>query len=257
MEALAEASGDTDALVAVMSRDLSSPYGYLRIAETCRAAKRHADALNWAEKGLRAFPERADSRLRDFVADEYHRLRRHDDAVSLIWAGFLERPLLDSYQKLQRHAAKAKSWPEWRERALAEIRRRIGEAAKRAPQMMDHSSLVEIFLSESDTESAWREARAGGCSDRLWFQLAAAREKEHPEDSAPVYLRLAEGAIASVANGRYEDSVELLVKAARLMAQMGRAAEFAHSIESLRTKYRIKRNFIKLTERKRKALYLL
>jgi uncharacterized Zn finger protein len=120
----------------------------------------------------------------------------------------------------------------------------------------DNSPLVEIFLYEGNTEEAWREAQAGGCSDSLWLRLAAAREKEHPEDAAPIYLKQAEAAILGTTNGRYEDSVGFLMKAASVMRRMDRAAEFVRDLEALRVKYKIKRNFIKLVEQKRKSLYL-
>jgi uncharacterized Zn finger protein len=265
MESLAQAEGDVEQLVAVMSRDLSSAYGYLKIAEVYHEAGRHDEALLWTEKGLRAFPDHTDSRLREFAAEEYHRRRRHDDAMKLMWAEFSERPFLETYKTLKRHAKKAGEWPEWQNRSLAEIRLRIAKAKDKArgrtrPRWMqaddDHSALVEIFLYENDPEAAWREAQTGGCSDSLWLRLAAAREKEHPEDAAPIYLKQAEIAIAATRNGRYEDSVGLLVKAAAVLRRMDRSAEFVHHLDSLRVKYKIKRNFIKLVEQKRKALYL-
>lgn len=264
MESLARAVGDIDELVAVMSRDLSSAYAYLKIAEVLLEARRPDAALLWAEKGLNAFPEHTDSRLREFAAEEYHRRRRHDDAMTLVWAEFSERPFLDTYKTLEKHAKKARAWPQWRERALAEIRLRIAKAKETArgqarPRWIDagddHSSLVEIFLYEGDLELAWLEARSGGCSDRLWLRLAAAREKEHPEDAAPIYLRQAEAAVAATGNGRYEDSVELLVKAAAAMRKMGCGEEFVRHLDALRVKFKIKRNFIKLIEQKRKSLY--
>jgi len=265
MESLAQASGDVEELVAVMSRDLSHAYNYLRIASVYREARRRDQALLWAEKGLAAFPERTDGRLREFAAEEYHRRRRHDDAMTLMWAEFMERSCLETYRTLERHAKKVGNWPEWRERALAEIRRCIAKAKDesggptRHPWMRpnaDHSQLVEIFLSERDNEAAWREAQAGGCSDGLWLQLATAREKEHPEDVAPIYLRQAEVAVSATRNGRYEDSVELLVKAAAVMKRTERSAEFVRNLEALRAKYKIKRNFIKLLEQKQESLYL-
>ncbi len=265
MESLAQASRDIEQLVAVMSRDLSSAYSYWKIAEVYREARQHDNALLWAEKGLKAFPDHTDGRLREFAAEEYHRRRRHDDAMKLMWAEFSERPHLESYKTLERHAKKAGAWPGWRERALAEIRLRITKAKEKArghsrPRWMrpddDHSPLVEIFLYEGNPEEAWREAQAGGCSDSLWLRLAAVREKEHPEDAAPIYLKQAEAAVAATSNGRYEDSVGLLVKAASVMRRMDRGAEFVRHLEALRVKYKIKRNFIKLVEQKRKSLYL-
>ena len=114
MESLAQASGNIEELVAVMSRDLSSAYSYLKIAEVYREAGQHDGALLWAEKGLKAFPERTDARLREFAAEEYHRRRRHDDAMKLMWAEFSERPFLETYKTLEKHAKKAGTWPEWR-----------------------------------------------------------------------------------------------------------------------------------------------
>ena len=265
MKSLAEVSGDIEELAGVMSRDLSSGYSYLQIAEAYRKAGKRDGALLWAEKGLQAFPLHPDGRLREFAAEEYHRLRRHPDAMKLMWSGFLEGLHLGSYQTLERHAKTAGAWPEWREKALAEIRLRIVKANEIARgqsrvgwmrETCDHSLLVEIFRFEGDPEEAWREAQEGGCSGSLWLRLADQREKQHPEDAAPVYLKHAEAAIAVIKNGRYEDPVDLLIKAASAMKRMDRGAEFLRSMEALRVKYKIKRNFIKLVEQNRKSLYL-
>jgi len=88
------------------------------------------------------------------------------------------------------------------------------------------------------------------------LRLATGREKEHPEDAAPIYLKQAEAAIAATSNGRYEDSVGFLVKAAAVMKRIERNTEFVRHLEAMRVKYKIKRNFIKLVEQKRKSLYL-
>ena len=265
MESLAEASGDVEALVAVLSKDLSNPYNYLKIGEAYRDAGKYDDALLWAEKGLQAFPDRPDWRLREFVADEYHRRRRHDEAMKLIWADFAARPYLETYKKLENHARKAKAWPEWRERALAGFRRLIAQAkegsAKRPTSHWlrsenDHSRLVEVFLHEGDIEAAWREAQEGGCSSGLWLSLAEAYAKDHPEDAAPIYLKQAEVAVAEVRGSRYDESVELLIKAAAAMQRLGRSADFVRNLDTLCVKYKIKRNFIKLVEENRKSLYL-
>ena len=114
--------------------------------------------------------------------------------------------------------------------------------------------LVEIFLDERKHEDAWREAKAGGCSDGLWLRLAELREEDHPEDAAPIYLTQAEAAISAVTNGRYEGPVEMLIRAANVMKRLDRTAEFVRRLEGLRFKYRIKRNFIKLLEQNKKSL---
>jgi tetratricopeptide (TPR) repeat protein len=84
MEALARQTGVPEALVEIKRRDLSHPYSYLQIAEIYREASDHDEALEWAEQGMQSFPQ-PDSRLIEFLASEYHRRGRHDDAMKLIW----------------------------------------------------------------------------------------------------------------------------------------------------------------------------
>jgi len=95
METLARHTGDVEAVVAVKKRDLSLAYHYLQIAETYKSTRQHDLALEWAERGVKAFPERTDSRLREFLAREYHRRKRGDEAMALIWAEFSESQSLE------------------------------------------------------------------------------------------------------------------------------------------------------------------
>ena len=128
METIARKTGDVEAVVAVKKRDLSLAYHYLQIAETYKGARRHDLALEWAERGVKAFPERTDSRLREFLAGEYHRRKRHDEAMALIWTEFTESPNLEQYRKLKAHAQRIDQWELWREKALEYLRERIGRA---------------------------------------------------------------------------------------------------------------------------------
>jgi tetratricopeptide (TPR) repeat protein len=117
-ETLARHTGAVEAVVAEMKRDLSLAYHYLQIAETYKRARQHDLALEWAERGVKAFPERTDSRLREFLAGEYHRHKRHDEAMALIWTEFTESPNLEHYRNLKAHAERLGQWEPWREKAL-------------------------------------------------------------------------------------------------------------------------------------------
>lgn len=255
METLARQSGDVEAVVAVKSRDLSSAYAYLQIAETYQQARNPGLALEWAEKGVKAFPKQTDSRLRDFLAEEYHRRQRHDEAMALIWSEFLDQPGLTGFQQLKAHADRSKQWPVWRNKALAFLRELIAKekavAGKSPPRWfarVDHSKLVEISLWERDVESAWQEAKSGGCSNGLWLKLAALRESKHPDEALPVYQAQVEPVLDLKHNEAYRQAVVFLRKIRDLMGRVGRGAEFSRYLDSVRATHKPKRNFIKMLD---------
>jgi uncharacterized Zn finger protein len=107
---------------------------------------------------------------------------------------------------------------------------------------------VKILLWEKDAEAAWREARDGGCSSDLWLELAARREKDHPEDALPIYLGRIEPTLAQKHNEAYKDAVGLLRKIGGLMARLGRGEEFVGYLASIRADHKPKRNFMKLLD---------
>jgi uncharacterized Zn finger protein len=252
MEALARRTGDVETIVAIKQRDLSSSWAYLQIAETYRKTKKHDLALEWAERGVKAFPQDRDDRLRKFLAEEYHRRKRHDEAMALLWADFEKAPQLDAYRNLKTHADKIKQWSQWRERALMVIRDQIDRAKLKIRDrrwiVADHSALVEIFLWEKDFESAWREAKAGGCHDGLWRTLAAWREKDHPQDAIPFYWKDVDNALQHMGNESYREAVRLLRKIRLLMRRIDQEEKFGRELAALRAAHKAKRNFMKLLD---------
>jgi len=256
MESLARVDGNVEALVDVKRKDLSSAYRFLEIAQVYKDAGKLDKALEWAEKGLQAFPEHTDSRLREFLANEYHRRKRHSEAMQLIWADFIERPGLENYKVLKEHADRTGEWAKWRQQALEHIRAVISEG-KKGPRRMDryrfnkqdHSTLVQIFIWEKQKESAWQEAKAGGCSQYLWLELAKLREKEHPADAIGVYQAQVDPIVGQTNNRAYIEAMQLIKKIQQLMEKLGKEKEFAEYVSSLKVKYKPKRNFIKLLGR--------
>jgi uncharacterized Zn finger protein len=106
-----------------------------------------------------------------------------------------------------------------------------------------------VFLWEKDVEAAWQEANRGGCSNNLWMELAAKREKEHPEDALLVYQRHIDPTVNQKNNDAYREATDLLRKIRELMVRLGREADFGRYIESVRIAHKPKRNFMKLIER--------
>ncbi len=258
MERLAERTGDLDQLVAVKSRDLSSEYQYLDIAEACQKAGMNALAIEWAEKGVRAFPQGADARLRGFLAEEYRRAKRHSDAVNIIWAEYSEHPHLNEFKVLKSYALRdggVKAWKRWREKALSTFRERLEEAVRDAPKSAwttyrpDFSDLVAIYLWERKIAAAWKAALEGGCNESLWLDLAEKRAAVHPGDALEVYHRLVEAALKRKNNQSYEEAIELVVKIRGLLLRLDRRAEWRTYVQELIATHRRLRNFIAMLER--------
>jgi len=249
MEALAHQAGDTDALVAIKSRDLTSPYRFLEIADLLAAANRADEALDWAERGRKAFPDRPDPRLVEFLADEYGRRNRHEEAIALTWEQYRQQPVLSSYQRLKTCTERAGAWDEWRAKALAWLREDFLKAEKRdrsrwSWMTRDHSLLVEIFLWEGDNDAALKEARDGGCTESLWFDLAKAREKNHPTDAAEIYRHRLDDIVQQANNRAYDEAAALVGKIRDLMQRTNQENEFTRWLDAVRTRHKAKRNFM-------------
>jgi uncharacterized Zn finger protein len=256
MEGFARRDGSLDPLVEVRSRDLSSPYAFLRVAELFREAKDFEQARGWAEKGLKAFPGHRDTRLRQFLAEEYQRARRGDDAIALVWQEFTERASLENYQKLKAYAQKVRGWDAWREKALAHVRADIEKGSSGARSNWfrpDRSFLVEIFLWEKDVDAAWVEAKAGGCSESLWFELARQLEKDKPAGAAEIYAAHIEPTIGHMGNHSYQEAVRMLQRMRPLFAAANMPERFDQILGDLRARHARKRNFIRLLDRARWA----
>lgn len=251
METLAK---DTEELVSIKSHDLSSPYSYLNIAEIYRNDKQYDMALKWAEDGIKAFPDKTDSRLREFLADEYHRKKRHGEAMELIWGNFAGYPQLDEYKKLKEHADKIKEWAIWRKKALDYLHQVLNKNRQSHKEKYfwwnrnDNSELVKIFLWERDIESAWQEAKTGGCSNELWLELASLREKEYPQDAISIYQKQIEVLIEQKNNSSYQESVKMLKKIQKLMQGLNQNNRFDSYLSDIRARHKPKRNLIKFID---------
>lgn len=253
MESLARLSGDVDAVVAVKSHDLSSAWSYLTVAKLYDEARQRDRAIEWAERGIAAFPTKTDGRLREFLAAQYKRTKRVPEAIELLWQNFADYPSVPGYTALKAIAMTAKAWPAWRERAIGEVRGRIPArttAATRAknPYAPDGSLLVEILLWEGEADAAWTEAQASSCSAQLWLQLAKRREGSHPEDAVAVYQVAVERALSRTNNDAYREAVSTIRVIARLMTSTTIDGGFVAYLASVQARHKAKRNFMRMLD---------
>ena len=250
-EALAELSGSLADQVAIRKRDLSIGYRFLQIAELCRSHGDDDAALAWAERGMAAFPDAPDPRLRAFLTEEYRRRGRAGDAFEHSLAAFTAKPTLETYRELATDAEAVGRWTERREAALSLLRapEPDSRATPRPAALRGRgwSELVRVFLWEGDPDAAWRAATEGGCTSDLWLELADRRRAEHPEDALEVYRRSVEEIIARKDKRAYQAAVKLIDDTMRaLFAECGRPEDLDAYVEEVRVTHKAKRNLIKL-----------
>jgi uncharacterized Zn finger protein len=252
MKLLAKQSGDPDELVAVLSHDLSSPYSFLGIAEVYAEAGRDDDAIEWAARGVEAFPENGDPRLVTFLAAARRKRGEHEQAVELMWSLYEAHPGLGYFEKLKPYAEEAGTWDDVRGRALEALRERIA-AAHDEPRARGYgwsylgaTELVRIRLWEGDVDAALADAREGGCRQEVWLALAEALEEPEPWEAMIIYREQIDPTIERKSKANYREATDMLAKVRDLMARTGHADEFPAYLEQIRTDHKRKRNLMKL-----------
>ncbi|MGR8940626.1 MAG: SWIM zinc finger family protein [Gammaproteobacteria bacterium] len=254
MESLAQMSGNVEELVAIKARDLSSAYRYLTIAELWAANGQDDKALEWAERGLQAFPVSTDNRLRDFLVAAYFKRQRNEEALQLTWVQFEERAIMDHYKKLYVVAERLGVWPEQRERALAKLADAIVEqsAAASAWKMKsgipDYSVRLQIALWENNLEDGWTAAHAGVCNRNLLIDLAAKLETVRPDDALALYQQIIPTIVEQTNNTAYAEAVKLVRRVEDILSAQERKCEFSAYLTELRVRFKPKRNFVKLLD---------
>lgn len=130
---------------------------------------------------------------------------------------------------------------DWHATAIDRLRRDTTQRGGR-----DATELVQVFLDEGDIDTAWAEANRAGVTSRLWLEVAAAREDDHPLDAIPIYQQDVERAIGAKNNDAYRSAVERLDHISKLMTAAGHPEAFAPYAAEVRARHKPKRNLIKL-----------
>lgn len=238
LDFFAERDGDVEARIALRSRDLSSPWAYLQLAEFCLVQGRKDEALRRGEEGLWIFEDQQpDERLVLFVVGLLVKAGRKDDAAAHLWKAFEKEPGLQLYRRLRKLGGKV-----MRERALSCLHARLA-AAKPLQRDQTAAILIEILIEEKMFDAAWAALRDDGRAGRhLEGALAEASEKTHPNEALAVYAGQVEFHVGVGGNPSYETACRLITH----MAGLRDAASQAAYIAALKERHRLKRNFMKL-----------
>ncbi|MFE7093611.1 SWIM zinc finger family protein [Streptomyces erythrochromogenes] len=237
MQRLAKSGQDIDTVIAVHATDLApNGHTHLLIARELDTAARPAEALEWAERGIRDTEDLAgvDTALVDDITDRYTKAGRLADAVTLRRDHFAARRTLLTYQQLRVAAVAAACWPPERENALDLLRADTGR------------DLVDALLDDKDIDAAWQAAGEYGAHDGQWLTLADLSRLTRPADALAVYHRLAARLTRETGNHAYEQLVSLLLSIRDCHRRLGTPDDFAAYVSDLRATQKRKRNLMRL-----------
>jgi uncharacterized Zn finger protein len=252
---VALAARDPDELIAVKANDLRLPDDYAEIAGLLAEMGRIDDAIRWCEQGLTDHADRTWqlAPLRELLA-QLHRDRGDTEAALEVFRiAFEERPSLDAYRRLVREADAAGEGERCRVDALVSLQRTLAAAeAAGSTAHAQHLSatIIEVLLFEGRVDDAWRTATERDCDQRLWMQLARARESEHPEDAIPIYEREVEALIGKKNDGGYRDAVKLMAHLESLHIRLESRDAFASFVERIRATHLRKTNLMRRVDAK-------
>jgi uncharacterized Zn finger protein len=205
VEALARCTNDFDLLQQVLRRDLSSGYQHLRVLESLREFGRGREALAWAEAAVKRFPD--EGRLRSVLAECLAEAGMHDEALEQEWLQFQQHSVAPYWDALKKRAGK--TWPAWRERALAAVTKRE----------KGHVSLrVELLLHDGDADTAIGLARDNPVQPHVLLKLASRTKRRDPGTAGAFYLRVARHQAEHLNSARdYKPLVDHLAQASKLL----------------------------------------
>ena len=236
-EELSRVRGDFDALLAVLSRDLSSGYAFERIVGACRDFGHDALALQWAERGLKLHPEWPGMRV--LAAEEFQRAGLVDEGRQLLWDDFRERPDGVSWGRLRDTAGD--EWPALRAQALDVVaaRERRLENGRH-----DASLRLTLLMLDEDFEAARRLAAEQAAGPDLLVSLARRIRRSHPIDAARMLRRAADAKLPHADAKTYVSLVPLMRDAAAL--EPGERTD--NWIGGIRNRYRARRKLMRLMD---------
>jgi len=247
MESILRDEGDVDGIVALHAANLDSHgRGHLLIARELDGAGRGAEALAWAERGVReaATP---DYQLVEYLAGRYAATGRHDELLALRRERFQAERTLAGYQALRQAAKDSGRWPAEREEALSLLRLDLADRSRQASWAWSGPVLIDALIDDGDVDAAWAAAE-GVAPEQQRLRLADASIASRPADALTVYVKVIEPLTGMTGDGTYRRIACLLLSIRACHQTLGTMAEFTRYLTVLRMGQKRKRNLMKILD---------
>ena len=236
LDRFAQADGDVDARIALLTGDLTQPGTYVRIADICLGAGQDAEALRWLEEALWCFEGLPNLDLEQKAAGLMMKAGRTDEAIKLLWKAFERSPTLRLYRDLKAGLASDAV----AERVL-EILRAAAGTSRRGYWNERAVLLLDVLVEEGRLDEAWTCVATHWIDGERLRQLAEAGATSHPGEAIAAYERLAETLIRTGGAPAYDQAVKYIRRRGEIARD---AAGHARYVADLRLRHKAKRTFI-------------
>ena len=241
-EQIAEVSGDVDGHVRVLAEHLVSADQYRRIVKVLVQAKRPAEAIVWARRGLAEHDSgHQAAALRDLLVQLLIETGEPDAAVNERRTAFDAQPMIDNFRSLLTTATETDRDAAHTEWALTVVRERAARQAGYLPHLID-----ALILAGRDDE-AWHTALArwDEVPARQRVELLELRRQTHPAEVREPYQALIDAQLLdSYDKRRYDKAITLLRHLHEAYAATGEVTRFDAYLQALRVQHRRRPTFL-------------
>jgi uncharacterized Zn finger protein len=227
-ERLAVLDGDSEAIIALLGGDLSSPHQFIRVSEAMVELGRDDDVLFWTHRGFSETNGWQVAQLYDLACAVHERRGAYLELLALRREAHERMPSASTYRALRRAAEPLSAWPLER------------DGARRALRAHDRGGLIDALLEEGDLDSAWEAATATPAWDpgrERRTRLAEAREPARPDEALAWYLLAVEDILLETGRAAYARAVSVLKQARRAAAAANQSEAFATTLTDLRQRH--------------------
>ena len=267
-----ERAGREDEITPMCMAEAKQTGSYDRLVKRLIATQRYKEAEYWIQEGVQATKEKwpgIASGLRDKLL-EIRTVEKNWPAVAAMAAEeFVRRPSPQAFTECKKTCDKARVWPRVRESLLRYLEngelpweqkgwplpesgldRPRANKQNRFPLVGD---LIDIAILEKKPDQVlrWYDQRP---KDRFgWYgvpedAIATAVQVHAPERAVAIWKQKAERLIAQVKPSAYQEAARYLRKAAKVMLQQKKTAEWQLYLQKLRQQHLRKRRLIEILD---------
>ncbi|WP_300273720.1 hypothetical protein [Halomonas sp.] len=244
----AEAHGDVATILALHQKSATGVQDYLKIAELCIAHDAWDQVELWLARAAKAddkrYPHWRHERERLSIRLLLYR-GEAEKAAERQWRIYQQTQQLEDYRHLLALADEHALTTDYRQRVHDWLKEQVDQAPEApwgyAPKVVN--TLLEIYLYENRLEEALAFSSVRPVAAGLLLKLA--QQLGNPDQSLPLYLRLARSEVRNTDNRSYRSAIAQLRELHGTLETLEQHRAFAAALEELRAEFRQKRNFIK------------